>query len=87
MNHSMIESQSFADNNLKYQVKKEMRQSFFYSLGIFCLCWKIKNKIHSIWCCDIEKILKLYFCLNLSNKELFYFPRNGEIIQIFRRQV
>lgn len=79
--------QSLSTNNFKCQRNKKMNQSFFYSLGIFCLCWKIKDQQHSIWCTNLKRLLNIYFAIKSHVKELLYIPPTGEIIKVFRRKI
>lgn len=75
------------NKNLKNASEAEMTRSFSSSHGIFCMCWKIKDQHHSIWCTNLKRLLNIYFALKSPMKELLYIPPAGKIIKVFRRSI
>lgn len=65
---------------------EEMTKSFStLHAGVFCLVWKDKKQINSIWSAGLDNLVKLYFKFN-KKQELIYFPPEGSVIKIFGRR-
>ena len=69
-------------------LEEKMTSSFSTSAGIFCLAWKVKDKICSVWGKNREGLVQLFFTVQKKDcPEVWYFPPGHEPIRILKRRV
>ena len=79
---------NFLEKTVDAGLEEKMTSSFSTSAGIFCLAWKVKEKICSVWGKNREKLVQMFFTVPKKYyPEVWYFPQGSEPMRILKRRV